>query len=51
MSGPFVLIISAIVVSLMFIGLYLTYKEFHQGSPKLQEDGKEELTESPHGHF
>jgi hypothetical protein len=50
MNGPFVLIIAGIVTSLIFIGLYLTYNEFHQGSPKQQEDGKGELAESPHGH-
>lgn len=32
MNGPFVLIIAGIVISLIFIGLYLTYNEFHQGS-------------------
>lgn len=50
MSAPFFLIIAAIIMSLIFIGLYLTYKEFQQGSPKLQEDGIEELAESPHSH-
>ena len=50
MSVPFVLIIAAIATFLIFTGLYLTYKEFHEGSPKKQEYGKEELANSPHGH-
>ncbi|MBL4674152.1 MAG: hypothetical protein JKX81_17965 [Arenicella sp.] len=50
MNAPFVLIIAAIVYFLIFTALYLTYREFHDGSPKQQEDGKEELAESPHSH-
>ncbi|MFT4635194.1 MAG: hypothetical protein ACI854_001785 [Arenicella sp.] len=48
MSSNFLLTIAIIVFTLMFIGLLLTYREFHQGAPKKQEDGKEELAESPH---
>jgi hypothetical protein len=48
MSADFLLTIAIIVFALMFVGLFLTYREFHQGAPKKQEDGQEDLSESPH---
>jgi hypothetical protein len=42
------LIIAILVFALMLVGLLLTIREFKHGSPKLQEEGKEELRESPH---
>lgn len=49
MSPDFLLTIAIVVFALMFIGLFLTYREFQQGATKKQEKGEEELRESPHG--
>ena len=48
MNPDFLLTIAVIVFALMFVGLFLTYREFHQGTTKKQEKGQEELRESPH---
>jgi hypothetical protein len=48
MSFKILFIIALVVFVLMAIGLLLTTREFRVGAPKLQEEGKEELAESPH---
>lgn len=48
MSTSNLLIIAIVVFALMLVGLVLTALEFSKGAPKLQEEGKEELRESPH---
>ncbi|MFT5572370.1 MAG: hypothetical protein ACI9FR_001293 [Cryomorphaceae bacterium] len=49
MSPDYLLTIAIVVFTLMFVGLVLTYREFHQGAAKRQQEGQEDLRESPHG--
>lgn len=50
MSDNTVLIIAVLVFSLMLVGLILTYLEFKHGAPKQQDEGEEEVRESPHNN-